>query len=708
MVEVSFFWVEHPSTQAPKHPRIFCDPSHVKTSEESVLKKLSLIVGTVFVFVTFFSMSSQAFAANVKDPSCDGDPYNNDFLVHDFAISSPDSNIAGEVSSILGRGLVCGTAIDDLIESSNPFGPHFGHGCGAAGFNPPEGEESLTERAVIDVPPGAGINPTSGMGHGSFAGTAIINVASCFTRSIAADQAAITRVEDNDGDDDCPDDIDIKACFRSDSALGFNYEWTRQTSANPPRYSLTIGPVHPIAGVAGVTHIKDFTLCAYSGAVGADSCGTSSTPDRWLQKNGDAAAPDCNGGQGPEGLYKVTIFNKRGDQTPDTPGSRACSPWEPPEPTTTVDPDCDGTPFDNTHAINRFLASTDPTTPEAVSSLDLSGLVCSTEIGASSEGTDTITDHVDFRIQSSVWKNTSIGGGLPEGAYVGSLGGRLAYHDANEDPVIEQTSAKITADDLGLRWLGHPNIGPEDNCNREADNPASGQPGHVAGRGIVGFNVGGDDDDGDGSVWDSGEIFSAIFTCFKVTGTTDSGVNWHAWLWKTVTPGTNSNCNPQCGDDGGHFLTLGPIYVNDDSPPHGPNDPESGPPAGLTDIGSLTLCKYANVSADECMDSGPDALKVHQNGLESACGRYSAVATRRDGNSTAGFLSDDEAESCVNWQGRGGERSSPGGDSPSSKDLGKILPSGAKASGDDTGASSGSSSGSKDGSRHGGTKSRRF
>ncbi len=76
----------------------------------------------------------------------------------------------------------------------------------------------------------------------------------------------------------------IIACYKGSNVLGNNYNWG--TVDNDGKSWLTIGPFHSFV-TAGLTHIKEFNLCGYVGAVGGSSCGTSSDP--FLQKNGDAS-----------------------------------------------------------------------------------------------------------------------------------------------------------------------------------------------------------------------------------------------------------------------------------------------------------------------------------------------------------------------------------------------------------------------------------
>ena len=150
-----YFLVRHQITQG-----WLCGSSRVNESEESTLKKLSLLVGTCILLVAFTSLSAPAFGDHIRDPGCNESPYDNGFQIHDLDIDNVagDDSTAYETACISGGALVCGTALDSLGETLNPFGPHFGHGCGASGWTPAEGTETLTDLAVIGVPPGVDLN----------------------------------------------------------------------------------------------------------------------------------------------------------------------------------------------------------------------------------------------------------------------------------------------------------------------------------------------------------------------------------------------------------------------------------------------------------------------------------------------------------------------------------------------------------------------
>lgn len=613
------------------------------------MRKLSLLIATCTALVAFMGLGGQALADTNVDPDCDGNPYDNSFQVRDLNMGTPDSNVSGRVSGIVGSGLACGIAIG-----------------GNTLFHSIHGEETLNHNAIIRTPPGVEVNPGANIQNGAYVGSAQVRVAS-WGPSLAGsffldiDNAVLKKAANGEGD--CAGTGAI-LCLRGDGSaivfgitvIGHNYSWV--TIDGSGMYTLTIGRFYNDTfpdRKAGLSKIRDFRLCAYAGAVGGSACGNSSQP--WLQKNGDASAPNCSNGNG---IYRVRVNRGDNGSNGTTPEVTKCVEWTPPPPP--VDPDCDGTPFSNALAINRFLASTSPTTPGAVSSLGLDGVVCGTDPASS------VTDHVDFRLSLGevIYNNATIGGNLPTGAYAGSLGGRLAYGN-----VIEAIdTATVRVDELDLRQLNSSFAQPADSCNQEAEN------------GLVGNNPG-----TDGS-WSPGEIPSVIFTCFEVTGRTVSGANFTASLWRTLSGGSTGSASD--ADFGRNYLTLGPIHIQ--------GQPSTD--AGITDI-SLDLC--ANAGTSSC--GGASDPVVHQNGPSSSCpngvGRFEAVATRKNRDRTADFSTPGVATSCVSWGARGGERSGdPGGSKLPSEGLSK-LPSGGEILGGTS-----SSTGSKGSSLHGGTKTR--
>ncbi len=292
------------------------------------MRKIYLALVSCVALVAFMGFGGSAFA--VVDPSCDGDPYNNDFAVHDFTLDTPDSHVAGDVSGVSGSGLACGTEISGT-------------------WLAPVGAGTLNDNADILAAPGVKVNPTAGMPVDSYAGAAVINSASwapIFGALIIPDvhsDLTVAPIGTADQVETCayeaaqavggPEPGEIVACYRGTTdptalVKGHNFSW--QTLAPDGRYTLTIGRfyndllAHPagIEGVkAGLTHIKEFTLCNNIGApitpgIGGQ-CGTSSDP--WIQKNGIMSTPI---NKSPlqycprdAGLYTVTVTNKAGETT---------------------------------------------------------------------------------------------------------------------------------------------------------------------------------------------------------------------------------------------------------------------------------------------------------------------------------------------------------------------------------------------------------
>ncbi len=309
------------------------------------MRKLFLALASCAALVAFMGFSATASANHIVEADCDlevgGDgPYNNDFAVHDFEITFPDSMVEHEVSGLIGRGVMCGSAVDSML------GPDWNFdNCGDPGSNPPVGVESFLNEVEVTVPPGVIMNAEGFGVPGAYLGDANANAISCTLREVLPNQAVTTtaKVNETNPADDCPDDPSVITCMLGNSALGYAYMWhtvTGQDSQGRDLYTLTIGPFHSLVGDAGLTKLNFFTFCAYAGVVGGNECGTAdSNPDGWLQINGDAAAPDCNGGAGPEGIYTARAKNNLGDWTE---GLDWCAAWtaasDPPETTITSGP----------------------------------------------------------------------------------------------------------------------------------------------------------------------------------------------------------------------------------------------------------------------------------------------------------------------------------------------------------------------------------
>ena len=75
------------------------------------MRKFFLALASCIALVAFIGFSATAMAIAIG-PDCDGDPYNNDFAVHDFTLVTPDSDVEHTVSGAAGEGVACGTEID--------------------------------------------------------------------------------------------------------------------------------------------------------------------------------------------------------------------------------------------------------------------------------------------------------------------------------------------------------------------------------------------------------------------------------------------------------------------------------------------------------------------------------------------------------------------------------------------------------------------
>lgn len=255
------------------------------------MRKLYLVLAST-ALVAFMGFSATAFA--VPDPSCDGNPYNNDPVIHDFVMTMTDSNVEGAVSGLSGKGLACGSDSADL--------------------------GSLNDNADILTGPGVVVNNTSGMANGRFVGDVLINIAlnvGIFGNTVVEDVQSVLLIEPLSS---CQNEPlvggqipgEVIACYKGVNPQGFNYNIV--TVGDDGRTWLTLGPFHPLLGTAGLTDIKEFNLCGRVGSSGGttfpDDCGDSSQP--FLQKNGDSSGRGSPEGNGD---YTVTATNRSGQTT---------------------------------------------------------------------------------------------------------------------------------------------------------------------------------------------------------------------------------------------------------------------------------------------------------------------------------------------------------------------------------------------------------
>lgn len=282
------------------------------------MRKPILLLAACAALVASATAAAPALAAT--DPSCDGDPYANDFALHDMSLGVSGTPVAHWVAGIDGSGLACGTDIG--TGSSHP------------------GWETLNDNADIVNPPGVEVNPTQsaanpgGIPVGSFTGNTKLNAASwaLSVPLIAPNQQADIFVDEmanceaeNQITAGGPVPGTIVACYKGLTTgviPGHAWIWTTRSATTQ---TLTIGPFYNdlTNDPAGLTHIKEFAMCSRAGDPGSTSCGGGGDP--WVQKNGDASAGNCRrGGANPNGVYTVTVTNKAGQTSAGVP---VCVSW---------------------------------------------------------------------------------------------------------------------------------------------------------------------------------------------------------------------------------------------------------------------------------------------------------------------------------------------------------------------------------------------
>ncbi len=279
------------------------------------MRKLYLVVASCAALVAFMGFSASA-SADIVDPDCDGDPYSNDFALNGFEISTTN-NVANNVAGLTGAGVLCGTDLEANFLD-----------CGDNGL----GYLTLNDHVVIESPPGVVINNTDTyIADGAYTGDALLNVAWCwatwnaqillnFQVEVRADPIS-ECVRENDNMVGGPLPGTIIACHRTDDEFGGLFvAWNWSIVDGQGNYKTVFGPVDAFVGSSGLTNIHNFTLCAYAGSVGGNSCGGSGDPTQGLQKNGDPVGPSlfakkprpCWNGNG---IYTATVTRKSGEET---------------------------------------------------------------------------------------------------------------------------------------------------------------------------------------------------------------------------------------------------------------------------------------------------------------------------------------------------------------------------------------------------------
>lgn len=262
------------------------------------MSELKLLLAGACALAAFLAVGGSASAMTSRP--CDGDPYDNTPLIHDFYPDTPDTYRQHEVSEVLIGATLCGTDIEF----------------------PCAGSETFYDHATIGLPPGVEIGDTAGQ-EGRLAGFSApdylyFRTDNCEPERYPGDYSEPSGdsksicASENENLVGGPVPGEVVACYRSDAPLGDGWIWaTRETDGSQ---WLTFGPVHPIAGYeVGVTKLRMrfcdyFSLyCEYNGD--------------FVMKNGDASILGCAGGKG---LYTITATRRDGFVTP--PASH-CVEW---------------------------------------------------------------------------------------------------------------------------------------------------------------------------------------------------------------------------------------------------------------------------------------------------------------------------------------------------------------------------------------------
>ena len=260
---------------------------------------LGVLVSICMAIVASLAFSGQALATHgVHDVGCDQYGDNHVPGIFDFQIDTPLSQQENAVSNVVGSGYFCG-----------PF----------LGETPGDGDYTLSNHADISLPPGVEMTDTGTVDDFRYAGNASVNVIRRFadgtpqiSYNVASSVYTYPKAEcENQRDNNVVGDTpqgEIVACLWAFNSIGQAWNWaTRDLSSG--QLSLTIGPMfinydQPDQRRAGLTHV-DLELCAYFGVVAPDEgCGEEGI-DEPMMRNGDASAPDCNGGAGPEGIHTI-------------------------------------------------------------------------------------------------------------------------------------------------------------------------------------------------------------------------------------------------------------------------------------------------------------------------------------------------------------------------------------------------------------------
>ena len=290
-----------------------------------MFRKTYLAIASCAALVAFMGFSTNAFASHdVHDPNCD--QYGNQVDIFEFSITTPDSNMAGEVSGVDGAARACGSNLETQFLSEFCIG----------------GDETLYNHADVGVPPGVNIADSDlADGVGAYAGRATVNIlynqlglACVFDDNVAIivrtdDKAECIRERNQQTVGDTPQG-EIVSCLRGSNDQGKNWSWSVR-NAKTGKLSLTIGPMHTDVGIEpGLTYVN-LELCDYYSDIGGwielGTCGTEADGDQFQQKNGAYTEEGCSDGF--RGIYTVTATMEGigSEGGPVTPEASTCVEW---------------------------------------------------------------------------------------------------------------------------------------------------------------------------------------------------------------------------------------------------------------------------------------------------------------------------------------------------------------------------------------------
>ncbi len=256
--------------------------------------------------------SPPVIACGANRPDCSYGP--NDFAIFRADFDTPDSYTVGDPSKLKGGFVACGTR--------NASAATYEQG----------GSNTQNVRFDVSMPPGVGFDTGSLPPQGSYMGRLDFNI---FTwRGNPQSPAFIPRIPLSlrvaaAGSGDCPQSAEVCLEGRTWDDVrhqGSNWSWITEDGG---RYTYTIGefvsddyPTSP----AGISKVY-LTLCSLPGSTEADEPYCPLTSSVNVLTNGSYSAPDCSGGQGPNGIYTVTATRRSGATSTDTAGSRDCVAW---------------------------------------------------------------------------------------------------------------------------------------------------------------------------------------------------------------------------------------------------------------------------------------------------------------------------------------------------------------------------------------------